>query len=255
MEGCLVFQQHEHGPPGLLAEWAADAGVRLEVRRLDGGDAVPAPARGLTGVLVLGAPHGPEPASPWRAPLQRFITVAIARSVPLLSIGSGAHLAALALGGVAAARAADPVRGLWPVRLTPEGRSDAVFGALPGRARWVQSGPSLFADLPVGAVVLADDGRGLVQAVRFGPRAWGLHGHPEADAAIAARWFDLEGRAAGAEGATEAIRALTWFRRIEPELRRTWAPVAAAFFALVAGGPGGRAPTTASPTRDGRPAG
>lgn len=195
--------------------------------------------RGLQGIVVLGAPFTPgdDDEPPWRIPLKRLVTLAIARGVPFLALGGGAHLAAVALGGVAATDTSVRLDGLWPVRLTAEGRSDPLFRHLPDETVWVQGGATLFAELPVGAVVLADDDRGLVQAVRFGPRAWGLHGHPEADTAIVRLWLGAGECSLTTSGHPPAEETLARFAAIEPDLQHCWAPVVGAFLALDHGAP------------------
>jgi len=85
--------------------------------------------------------------------------------------------------------------------------------------------------MPEGAVVLARNPGGDVQAARFGPRAWGIQAHPEADTGVVRRWADSDrddhiALGLDQDAVLEAIEAAA------PALEAHWQPLTARFAAL-----------------------
>lgn len=67
---------------------------------------------------------------------------------------------------------------MTPVRLTPQGAHDPVFGSMPQHFEVFEWHGEIF-DLPPGAIPLATSDLCSVQAFRFGSRAYGLLFHLE----------------------------------------------------------------------------
>ena len=65
-------------------------------------------------------------------------------------------------------------------------------GGLSGAERAIHWNGDVVVELPAGAVVLALSPGGEVQVARFGPRAWGIQAHPEADADVVRRWAEAD---------------------------------------------------------------
>ena len=234
----LVVEHEDSCPPALFGDWLVDAGCLLEVCRPYAGDALPA-LTAYDGVLVLGGEMGAndDDAHPWLAPLKAGIRDAVEAGTPLLGICLGHQLVAAALGGVVERNPRGQTVGLQPVGWTEEAASDDwVGGSVAGRRggeRAIHWNNDVVVTLPGGAVVLARSPGGEVQVVRFGPRAWGIQAHPEADAGIIRRWVETDREDEVARGFDEAA-VLASIEEAGPELASYWQPLAARFAALVA---------------------
>jgi GMP synthase (glutamine-hydrolysing) len=233
----LVVQHEERVPLGLLGGWWADAGLSLDVRRGDLGDAVPARVadtgerRGeapADGVVVLGGTMGAhdEAAHPWLTTTRALLREAVRTQVPVLGVCLGHQLLAVALGGEVRRNPAGRTVGPVPFRPTAEAAHDPLVGGLGGDVLALHHNDDVVTRLPAGADRLATAPDGTVQAARFGPVAWGVQCHPEATPEVYAGWLAPDADAAERAGLAAA-------RALEPDLRRWWRPVADRFAALV----------------------
>lgn len=225
----LVIQHGTDSPPGNLIDRAARAGVGLEVRRPFAGEDLPDGLDAFGGLIVLGGERGAhdDAAWPWLPHTRRLIGEAVEIGLPMLGICLGHQLAAVALGGDIV-RMEATIRGVRPFGLTPQGREDPLFARLAAGAVTVQWNGDTVDPLPTGAVVLARDEAGHVQAARVAPRAWGVQSHPELTAATVDGWA----HATDAPYAEVAAQAAADVRRQLPAIDAAWEDVLAAFFAL-----------------------
>ncbi|WP_165355256.1 type 1 glutamine amidotransferase [Nocardioides oleivorans] len=235
----LLAVEHEDScPPALVGEWLTRAGCTIEVCRPYAGDALPA-LTSYDGVVVLGGEMGAndDDAHAWLPPLRSGIRDAVAAGTPLLGICLGHQLIAVALGGAVARNPRGQTVGLQPVGWTAAAATDDLVGEHVGGEQAIHWNNDVAVRLPDGAVVLARTPDGQVQAARFGPRAWGIQAHPEADTAIIERWLSSEGdtEAGGGRG-HDPDAVLAAIRAAAPALTSWWQPVAVRFAAVVAAG-------------------
>lgn len=172
-------------PMGLLGRVWQEVGVR--VRTVDAW-ADPLPADPGDALVVMGGTMGAcdDADAPWLAPTRELIATSVHAGVPFLGVCLGHQLATVALGG--SIRRSDHLTlGLTPMSLTDAGRDDALLAPL-GAASTIHYNNDVAATLPEGAVLLAEDPTGQVEAVRFADRAWGVQFHPECTAEIFDAW-------------------------------------------------------------------
>jgi len=109
-----------------------------------------------------------------------------AQDKPVLGICLGSQLLARAFGATNLLGAA-PEFGWCDVALTGDGRSDPLFGALPGRFPIFQWHSDTFT-LPPGATLLAGSPVAETQCFRIGRATYGMQFHFEASRAVVADW-------------------------------------------------------------------
>jgi GMP synthase (glutamine-hydrolysing) len=233
----LVVQHEASTGPGWFGRWLADAGLELDVRHPYAGDELPAlDALDASGLLVLGGAMAPadDADCPWLPATRALMSAAVDARLPTFGICLGAELLALGRGGDVRRGTAGPELGVLDVEVDSGGAAgaDPVFGALPARVRVVQWHWEEIAALPAGAVRLASSPAYPHQAFRLGPAAWGVQGHPEVTADIAAAWAREDSpRLVAAGRSPEALVAEV--RGAAAELAGTWQPVAESFAAVV----------------------
>lgn len=113
---------------------------------------------------------------PWVDDERRLVTAFERSRRPVVGLGFGAHVVALAHGGTACAEPAHDA--CWTIaRATEAGRNDPVARAVDGRHVLVMANGAV--ELPAGMapLVVSDDGRWL--AIRPTPLAYGLAFRPE----------------------------------------------------------------------------
>lgn len=237
----LVIQHQESCPPALLGRWLAESDLVLDVCRPDLGAPVP-PLTGAEGtsaydgLLVLGGEMDADAdeVHPWLPVVRQRIAEAAAAGVPTLGICLGHQLAALALGGVVDRNPHGCTVGLRQIDWEPAVILDPLLGAIAGEDRAMQWNQDVVVALPPAAVVLATGLDGAVQAARFAATVWGVQFHPEADAALVERWAvaspdTLDRLELDAGRVVEAVTLA------QPELVKTWRPLAESFARLVRG--------------------
>jgi GMP synthase-like glutamine amidotransferase len=177
----LAVQHEDAAPPGLLAEWARDRGLALDVVRVDQGEALPE-LEGVAFVVVLGAAASVTDVTvPWLAGELAWMVRADALGVPMLGICFGAQTLAAALGG-AVRRAPAPELG-W-IEVQGCARDPLVDTLSPGP--WLAWHEDMI-EVPPTASILARNDAG-VQAYALGSHL-AVQFHPEVTADIAHRWI------------------------------------------------------------------
>jgi GMP synthase (glutamine-hydrolysing) len=184
----LVIAHPDGGHAGVFAHEAAARGVRLDTWTPGAGE--PAPPRAIAdydGVVVLGGGQNVEQQDryPFLADEIAVLRDVLAREQPLLGVCLGHQLVATAA-GLPVRRTTRLEMGLHDVELTDAGASDPLVGALP--PAFVGYGWHSYEVDADGRPPLA---RSAVspQALRFGPRAWGVQFHPEVTPQILADWY------------------------------------------------------------------
>ncbi|MGW4639854.1 type 1 glutamine amidotransferase [Sphaerisporangium sp. NPDC004334] len=231
----LIVEHEAEAGLGLFAGWLAGAGLACEVVRPYLGEEIPSldAGTGVAGLVVLGgAPSAwDDEGTPWLPATRELIRRAVEASLPTLGICLGAQLMALACGGEVRPGEAGLEVGLGEVSLLPAAADDPLFAGLPLTARAVQYHQDAVTVLPPGAVPLATGAAYPNQAFRLGERAWAVQFHPEASPEIFGSWTGPNLAELAASG-HDAARLCAEVDAAEPELRRTWRPLAEAFAAV-----------------------
>jgi GMP synthase-like glutamine amidotransferase len=176
MKTIQVVQHTSAEYLGLIEDHLEGRGVRFVYHRpFAARGALPAAAAVNAGLVLLGG--GPWGSAGARDVPTRDAEVALARDclargVPLIGIGLGAQLLAIASGG-----GSDPAPLEFSVGTAERTRDDALDGLLPARyplAVYMRDRPAL----PSGADVLARDEAGGAALWRVGRNAFGFSGHP-----------------------------------------------------------------------------
>lgn len=230
----LVIQHEDACSPGLFADWLEAEGVGLDVVNGHRGDPIPASLDDHDGLIVLGGERGAYDDADWGwlPATRRLIAHASTSGKPFLGICLGHQLAAVALGGVVVRNPAGHAKGLTQIGLTEAARDDLLFGDVGATSTAVQWNQDVVADLPPGAVLLATAPDGSVQAVRFGPRSWGVQFHPEATPAIFRSWTVERPTPIAIEN-VDPVQAAEQIDAAADLLERTWQPLAQRFAATV----------------------
>lgn len=174
----LVLQAQPDAPVGHVGDWAAEAGVVLDVALIRDAVAVPDPAS-YDAVIALGSEASLAQETP--AWVQRELAVlqgAVDAEIPVLGICFGAQALAVALGGRIHVLPKPEIA--WV-----EVETDAPELVAPGPwMSWHEDG----IELPPVATEIARSATG-TQAFVFGPHL-GVQFHPEATPEIVAGWLD-----------------------------------------------------------------
>jgi len=228
MPRFLVVQHEPEAPGGWLTERWAELGNTLDTVRPDLGDALPEPGSHDRVVVLGGAMNAYEDDRfAWLAPTKALLRAAVADGIPTLGVCLGHQLLSAALGGDVIVNPSGRTSGLVPLSLNAAGGCDPLLEGLSGRDVVHYNG-DVVDRLPDGATLLASAPDGSVQAVRFGPRAWGVQFHPETTPEIFASWM-TSFRPQGEEPADGPQRWLGAMESRRDALRSTGYAVAEAF--------------------------
>lgn len=176
----LVFQHVAVEHPGIFQEFWSEGGHNLEQIELDEGDSIPE-LSSFDLLVVMGGPMDvwQEDIHPWLVPekaaIRRWVTEL---KRPYLGICLGHQLLAEALGGKVAMMKRPEV-GIAEVELTEIGRHDRLLAGFSRRVETFQWHGAEVSVLPQGAEVLACNEACAVQAMRWGPHAYGFQYHCE----------------------------------------------------------------------------
>lgn len=222
----LVVQLCNDDGPGRVGDWLAEAGLALDVRRIDLGDPLPADLGGHAGLLVLGGPqaaYDTVEVSPELPPVLALLQSAVRDAVPALGICLGGQLLARALGGVVRAGVDGPELGGHLVAKKDVAARDPMFDGVPFTPDVIQWHYDEIAELPVGAVLLASSPQYPHQAFRVGGCAWGLQFHIETTPDTVRAWAAKDhGRAA--EWGLDVAAALASAIDVHDDIEAVWRP-------------------------------
>lgn len=185
----LVFQHQEGEHPGAFRDYMRADGVEWDTVHLYRGEAIPefAPYDAL---IVMGGImnvwDGQE--YPWLIEEKRAIRTWI-REVekPYLGVCLGHQLAADALGG-SCKWSSPPEIGICEARHTVKAKSDPLFGAQPDPIKCLHWHSVEVAQVPDGAVILAETELCPNQAMRIADHAWSTQYHVEAEPDTIEKW-------------------------------------------------------------------
>jgi GMP synthase-like glutamine amidotransferase len=204
----LVFQHVDVEHPGIFREFWREAGIVWDAVELDAGEPIPA-LEPYDALIVMGGPQDvwQEDQHPWLVPekaaIRRFVQE-LGR--PYLGICLGHQLLAAALGGEVRL-GKTPEVGPGEVELTAAGATDPLFAGLSSPLKTFQWHGAEVAKLPAGGEVLARNDACAVQAIRFGPAAYGLQYHVEITDRTVPEWQQIPAYAASLETALGPERA------------------------------------------------
>jgi GMP synthase-like glutamine amidotransferase len=228
----LVVQLDASDPPARLGDWLRAAGLELDVRALDAGDALPADLQDHDGIVVLGGGMGAldDAAAPYLPGVRALLRTAVSDQVPALGVCLGHQLLAVANGGQIRRMPDGPEVGAQLVAKRTAAADDALFANLPITPDVLQWHFDEVHVLPPGAVQLASSPACEHQAFRLGRLAWGIQFHIETDATIVRAWAaEDSGELDDYDLDTIVDRAVT----IDDDLAEVWAPFAATFADVV----------------------
>ena len=191
MSRALILQHGDWGPPALLADWAQERGIPVEVYRVDHGGPWPEVDDQLF-VASLGSKYSPAD-DHVRDVVQElaFISAVVAADIPVLGLCYGAQVLAVVLGG-GVEPAPEPELGWHTI--------DSDARELVGAGPWLQWHYHRFT-LPPGARELARSPRAL-QAFSSG-RHLGVQFHPESTIEIVQGWARIDGERLNALGVAD----------------------------------------------------
>ncbi|MEV5878281.1 methyltransferase domain-containing protein [Streptomyces sp. NPDC052101] len=178
-----MIQVLEHTPqegPYAVGAALGAAGLPTRVCRTWAGDRVPDTVDDMVALVVTGEPLSAAEDVLGSGAELALLRAALDAEVPVLGVCLGAHLLAVAAGGVARPGTGAQI-GWGDVRVTAAAHSDPLFAALPERLRVPHWHDGSSVDLPARATVLASCDHHPAQAFRIGASAWGIHFHWEED--------------------------------------------------------------------------
>ncbi len=207
----LVLQHVEVEHAAIFRKFLDEDGHEWRSVQLGSGEALPS-LDGWDALWVLGGPMDvwEEAEHPWLVPEKAIIHEAVAeRGMPYLGLCLGHQLLAEALGGEVG-KAEEPEIGVFEVQLTEEGASGVFLDGIDPRFNALQWHGAEVTRLPAGASVLATSPLCAVQAMKWGPRAYGLQFHVELEGDTVPGWNSIPAyrealEAALGEGAAERL--------------------------------------------------
>jgi GMP synthase (glutamine-hydrolysing) len=205
----LAILHGEHSSTGRAGRLLLQMGYRLDIRRPRYGDPLPRTMEEHVGAIYFGGSMSANDEDEYIKAEIDWINLPLSEQKPFLGICLGAQMLARALGRRVYRHPAGRVEvGYYPIRPTQHGHA-VCEAAFPGHVyHWHGEG----FELPHGAELLAEGGDFEIQAMRYGPHAFGLQFHPEVTYAMICRWIGKEPEKMREPGARERAHHLDgWF--------------------------------------------
>ncbi len=184
----LIVLHQEHSTPGRVGRLLQARGHALDIRKPRYGDPLPETMRDHAGAVIFGGPMSANDPEDFVKVEIDWINVCLKEEAPYLGICLGAQMLARTLGGRVYTHPEGRAEvGYYGLDLTDEGRdhaAEAGFAWPETVYQWHREG----FDCPPGAECLAKGGDFPIQAIRSGPRAYGVQFHPEVTPAMMCRW-------------------------------------------------------------------
>jgi GMP synthase (glutamine-hydrolysing) len=184
---ALVYESD--AGPGVFRDTVSARGIELDEWLVPSQAEPPGDPLSYDGAFVFGgAMHSDqEDSHPWLRTQKSMIRDIVESGMPVLGACLGAQLLTEAAGG-SVRRMPEPEIGWFDVRLTPEGATDPVTGAL-GEVITAMEWHSYECVPPDDAQILARSDA-CVQAFRIGETAWGIQFHAEVTGRDVNSWLD-----------------------------------------------------------------
>ncbi|HEY3737610.1 MAG TPA: type 1 glutamine amidotransferase [Jatrophihabitans sp.] len=230
MSDLLVLQFEEGCPAARLGDWLVEAGLVLDTRRVDLGEA-PSSLDGFDGVLVLGGAISSYGDLPYLSAVKQLLREAVAVELPILGVCLGGQLLALANGGRVEPNPDGPELGAELVAKRTAAATDPLFREMPIAPDVIQWHWDAVTTLPPGAIQLASSVTCENQAYRLGRLAWGVQFHIETTPEIVEAWAAHD---AGRIEEYDVEHILERAAAIHDDIEEVWRPFAVGFAEIVA---------------------
>ena len=188
----LVLQHEPVEHPGIFRDFLAEDGHEYVAVELDHGEKIPELDE-FDALWVLGGPMDVWETQkyPWLVTEKAVIRDAVfERGMPFLGLCLGNQLLAEALGG-SVGLSKTPEIGILEIELTENGARGVFFDGLPEKIPCLQWHSAEITVLPEGAQVLATSPDCVVQAMKWGPRAYSVQFHLEIEPDTVRSWANI----------------------------------------------------------------
>lgn len=216
----LIILHQEHSTPGRVGRLIAARGFPLDIRRPRFGEPLPDTLAQHAGAVIFGGPMSANDADAFIRAEIDWLRVPLAEEKPFLGLCLGAQMLAKHLGARVYPHADGRAEiGYFPLVPTPDGEAVAARIGAPWPSHvyhWHREG----FDCPDGAATLATGDDFPTQAIRVGPRAFGLQFHPEVTYAMVCRWTVRAAERLKLPGAQDRARQLHGRLRFDPHVSR-----------------------------------
>jgi GMP synthase-like glutamine amidotransferase len=211
----LVFQHIDIEHPGIFRDFLNGDDIFWDAVELDAGESIP-PLQDYDALWVMGGPMDvwEEDEHSWLIAEKAAIREAVLeRQMPYLGVCLGHQLLGDALGG-RVGKMPQPEVGIFDVHMTDAAQGDRLLEGIAGTSECLQWHGAAVLEPPAAATVLASSPLCHVQAMRVGPRAYGLQYHVEVTNETVPQWAAIPEYKAALEqtlgpGAAEKLEAHT----------------------------------------------